>query len=183
MFRIHTQQEIVVGFRKPSGQLTTVQSFQTIQIPRMVRGKPDMWDPSVCLKWGEQFIRFLKDTISGSSPNAHDEADTDSIPKSTAPFDVWRVKFAPGAGVSVVRLDKAGVEEVEAGEERVGFLPKWYLKEMGYMSDEHTESRPTGAPQGKEDEGRSLSPPRSPTAAFESKPEPLPPPTPAGWNI
>lgn len=40
---------------------------------------------------------------------------------------VWRVKFVPRVGVSVSLLDDAGVCEVEAGEDRVGFLPKWYL--------------------------------------------------------
>jgi RAT1-interacting protein len=39
---------------------------------------------------------------------------------------VWRVSFVPRVGVSVSLLDKEGVEEVEAGEDRVGFLPRWY---------------------------------------------------------
>lgn len=47
---------------------------------------------------------------------------------------MWRVKFNPGSGVSVHQLDKTGVEDVEAREDRVGFLPKWYLEELGVSS-------------------------------------------------
>uniref|UniRef100_A0A0W0FGQ7 Decapping nuclease n=1 Tax=Moniliophthora roreri TaxID=221103 RepID=A0A0W0FGQ7_MONRR len=38
--------EIVVGFRTPRGQLTSTKSYKTMEIPRMVRGKPGGWDPS-----------------------------------------------------------------------------------------------------------------------------------------
>jgi RAT1-interacting protein len=105
-----------VGFRTPSGQITTVQSFKTIQIPRLVRGKPDAWDPLVCLEWGHMFLTFLKNIVR--------EHNTDPDPR------VWRVKFIPRVGVKVSLLDKSGVEEVEAGESRVGFLPKWYWDEL-----------------------------------------------------
>ncbi|THU84181.1 RAI1-domain-containing protein [Dendrothele bispora CBS 962.96] len=101
--------EIVVGFRTPSGQLTTMQSFKTIEIPRMVRGKPGAWDPSVCLDWGFRFLTFLRDTVRAS--------DADSI---------WRVSFVPKKGVHVMKLDSAEVAVVENGEERVGLLPRWY---------------------------------------------------------
>jgi RAT1-interacting protein len=44
---------------------------------------------------------------------------------------VWRVQFKPRVGVSAYLLDKEGVEEVVAGENRVGFLPRWYWDELG----------------------------------------------------
>ena len=102
-------QEIVVGFRKPSGQLTTVQTFQTIQLPRLVRGKPGAWDPSVCLSWGEQFIRFIRSTVTEQMK--HSAATTDEGRSQDAerrPLSVWRVKFAPGMGVSMALLDEEG---------------------------------------------------------------------------
>lgn len=43
---------------------------------------------------------------------------------------VWRVKFTPGTGIALTQLDDTGVTEVENGEERVGFLPKWYFDEL-----------------------------------------------------
>jgi len=103
--------EILVGFRTPSGQVTTTQSFKTIQIPRLVRGKPHAWDPVVCLNWGHRFMTFLKGIVH------HD------------PSTVWRVKFVPNTGVGVMRLDESEVKDVVGGEERVGFLPKWYWDE------------------------------------------------------
>ncbi|OCH88558.1 RAI1-domain-containing protein [Obba rivulosa] len=110
---------IVVGFRTPSGQLTTVQSFKTIQIPRLVRGKPGAWDPTVCLDWGDRFLRFLRSVIQGSPSTAEDDKGR-----------VWRAKFNPRAGVTVSLLDETGVSEVVAGEDRVGFLPRWYWDEL-----------------------------------------------------
>jgi RAT1-interacting protein len=107
------KQEIVVGFRTPAGVVTTVQSFKTIQIPRLVRGKPGAWDPLLCLDWGNRFLTFLKTIFGGS--------DTSSV---------CRVKFVPGSGVNVEELGPSELEEVVNGEDRVGFLPSWYWEEV-----------------------------------------------------
>jgi RAT1-interacting protein len=90
-----------------------MQSFKTIQIPRLVRNKPGAWDPVLCLDWGHRFLMFLNDAIRGTPPSE----DT----------RVWRVKFTPNAGVSIVLLDQDAVKDVEGGEDRVGILPRWYL--------------------------------------------------------
>ncbi|CAA7269629.1 unnamed protein product [Cyclocybe aegerita] len=111
--------EIVVGFRTPAGVVTTVQSFKTIQLPRLVRGKPDAWDPLVCLDWGQRVLTFLKD-VARTRPQ---DENRHSIP-------VWRVRFVPGSGLNVEELNRAGVEDVENGEDRVGFLPRWYWEEI-----------------------------------------------------
>ena len=102
----------MVGFRTPAGVVTAVQSFKTVQIPRLVRGKPGAWDPLVCLEWGHRFLMFLKGSTSGNNSS------------------VWRVKFVPGSGVNVEELDRSGLEEVVNGEDRIGFLPSWYWKEV-----------------------------------------------------
>lgn len=107
--------EIAVGFRTPSGEVTTVQSFDTTKIPRLVRGKAGSWDPSICLNWGEEILTFLKKILQGS------DADKASV---------WRVKFVPKEGVTIMKLTDSLVDEVVNGEERVGFLPKWYWDEM-----------------------------------------------------
>ncbi|KAI6133502.1 RAI1 like PD-XK nuclease-domain-containing protein [Pisolithus croceorrhizus] len=104
--------EIVVGFRTPSGRLTALQSFRTMEIPRLVRGKPGAWDPSICLEWGDRFLAFLQSTIQSSSGR-----------------EVWRVSFKPRVGITVVMLNEAEVAEVVNGEERVGFFPRWYWEE------------------------------------------------------
>ncbi|KAJ7650093.1 RAI1-domain-containing protein [Roridomyces roridus] len=106
--------EILVGFRTPSGQVTTTQTFKTVEIPRLVRGKgPHAWDPSVCFAWGDAFLEFLKTQIRDKEERT-----------------VWRVAFRPKVGVELRVLDDKEVEGVVAGEERVGFLPQWYWDEV-----------------------------------------------------
>jgi len=118
--------EIVVGFRTPNGQLTTVQSFKTLEIPRMVRGKPDAWDPQICLAWGETFLTWVKRNVAFGSVES-----------------VWRVKFTPRVGVDLTLLQGDERREMEAGEGRVGFLPDWYWKEIQDVSDEHDSTSGT----------------------------------------
>lgn len=120
-------QEIIVGFRTPSGQLSTLQSFSTLQIPRMVRDKPSSWDPQLCLDWGNRFITLLKTKVSASVRNASPQ--------------VWRAKFVPRSGVTLTLLDPPDVEDVVDGEDRFGFLPSWYLDGMkGTIENEHPSS-------------------------------------------
>ncbi|CCM01915.1 uncharacterized protein FIBRA_03986 [Fibroporia radiculosa] len=119
--------EIIVGFRTPSGQLNTIQLFKTAQIPRMVRGKPNAWDPTTCFAWGQQFFAFLKSVIH---PSAEPIAEQQGNVTSALRPQVWRVKFEPRVGVSVSLLGDAGVSEIQAGEDRVGFLPRWYWDEV-----------------------------------------------------
>lgn len=82
----------------------------------MVRGKQDAWDPQICLSWGERFLTWIKGNIESAS--------------GTAPGSVWRVKFMPRVGVEFALLSEEERREVEAGEDRVGFLPKWYYTEI-----------------------------------------------------
>ncbi|KAF9533915.1 RAI1 like PD-XK nuclease-domain-containing protein [Crepidotus variabilis] len=124
--------EIVVGFRTPAGVLTTVQSFKTIQIPRMVRGKPGAWDPLVCLEFGHRVLSLLKDITRKHSVQAENRQ---SVP-------VWRVKFVPGSGLRVNELEAAEVADVVNQEDRVGFLPRWYWNEI---QDEGSLNSPEGA--------------------------------------
>jgi RAT1-interacting protein len=115
-------QEILVGFRTPAGQLVNVQSFKTIEIPRLVRGKPGAWDPSICLAWGDRFLVFLRGVV--------DKPNSDAV---------WRVRFEPQKGVTVVRLTTEDVLEVVGGDDRVGFLPRDYYEAELSSADAHNE--------------------------------------------
>jgi RAT1-interacting protein len=119
-------QEIIVGFRTPNGQLTTLQSFKTLEMPRMVRGKPNAWDAQICLDWGERFLTWVKKIVTSGT---------------AASESVWRVKFTPRVGVELTLLDDdIARKEVEAGEDRVGFLPTWYWEEIQVASSEHSNT-------------------------------------------
>ncbi|KAG6857398.1 hypothetical protein H0H87_004760 [Tephrocybe sp. NHM501043] len=120
----------VVGFRTPSGVVTTIQSFKTIQLPRLVRGKPDAWDPLICLAWGDKVITSLKDIV-------RNEVSQDA--------SVWRVKFTPRKGIAITMLDPIDVKDVRGGEDRVGFLPTWYWQES-QAAGAHKEAEAVATP-------------------------------------
>ncbi|KAK7033270.1 RAI1 domain-containing protein [Favolaschia claudopus] len=129
----YTAQEILVGFRTPSGEITTTQTFRTVELPRLVRGKAHGWDPKKCFAWGNELLEFLKKNVRSSSavgielqgPNAR----------------VWRLTFSPGVGVELRQLDDSAVRGVESAEgdreavDRVGFLPRWYWDEVVKADD------------------------------------------------
>jgi len=122
--------EIVVGFRTQNGQLATVQSYKTLEIPRMVRGKQGAWDPQICLSWGERFLTWIRSNVESGN---------------VAPESVWRATFTPRAGVEFALLREEDRREVEAGEDRVGFLPTWYWKEIQEnVSGAHSSSTSGG---------------------------------------
>ncbi|KAL1938626.1 hypothetical protein VTO73DRAFT_11441 [Trametes versicolor] len=121
--------EIVVGFRTPAGQITTTQSFKTVQLPRLVRGKPGAWDPQICFSWAQQFLTTLKSTLS-APPEPTEAPSGEGSPPSEPSARVWRIVLAPGEGAKVSLLDEVGVKEVEAGEERVGILPRWFYDQV-----------------------------------------------------
>ncbi|TFK40441.1 RAI1 like PD-XK nuclease-domain-containing protein [Crucibulum laeve] len=148
--------EIFVGFRTPAGVVITTQSFKTMELPRLVRGKPGAWDPLVCLAWGHRFLTFLRDVVQqqGNTP-------------------VWRAKFVPGSGATVRRLDEDDVVDVVGGEERVGFLPRWYWEEA------RTQIAPHAQPS---EEHRTHGPPR-PMAASASSSGTSTSAVATGWQI
>jgi len=88
----------------------------------MVRGKPGSWDPNVCLGWGERLLAFVKEAVQCDVRSVSGDGD-EEVPV------VWRVEFKPGVGVSMVQLGSEAVEEVQAGSDRYGFLPRWYWEQ------------------------------------------------------
>ncbi|KAJ6531985.1 RAI1 like PD-XK nuclease-domain-containing protein [Mycena capillaripes] len=149
--------EILVGFRTPSGEITTTQTFRTVEIPRLVRGKAHAWDPARCLGWGERFLGFVRthvrEDVKSREAEGEEEGEEagegkDSEGKSKGKTQahpaaaVWRVTFRPNVGVEIVRLDEEEVRDVEGDEDggedkeredgkgRVGFLPRWYWEEV-----------------------------------------------------
>ncbi|KAK4050624.1 decapping endonuclease targeting mRNA [Microbotryomycetes sp. JL201] len=100
---------VIVGFRDRSGILTTVQEFKTLELPRLVRGKPHAWDKNVLLSTSSKILSFVTETISSSNPmhdknqrflkhvdrNQNDKNDIDND-DDKATFDHWpvfRIKF------------------------------------------------------------------------------------------
>jgi RAT1-interacting protein len=66
------------------------------------------------MHWGDVFLAFLQQHV----PNQK---------KDETGHKVWRVKFTPSSGVLITQLDSTEVDEVSAGEDRIGFIPRWYF--------------------------------------------------------
>ena len=125
----------------------------------MVRGKQDAWDPQICLSWGERFLTWVKghvESASGATP---------------PPGSVWRVKFMPRVGVELALLSEEERREVEAGEDRVGFLPRWYYTEVRDRDVSSLSAR-RSASGAEQEESRSS----APSASINNT-------VPAGWQI
>lgn len=126
----------------------TLQTFQTLALPRMVRGKPGAWDPNTCLAFAGKLLRFIRSTLEGDSGSRRSIAsvsiieslhteDTvkENVPHSThtpSPTQaVWRLRIRPGEqNVTLYKLGSDEVETVRNGEDRVGFLPTWFWKSV-----------------------------------------------------
>ena len=152
-----------MGFRTPAGRITTTQTFKTVQIPRLVRGKPGAWDPQKCFAWGQHFLSKLKSILSAPAE--------DSSGAEESPARVWRVVLSPGEGVTVSLFDEGGVRDVEGGEDRVGFLPRWFYDQV---AGKDTDS---GPPPAAEKEV----PPQTASSVINAPP--IQQPSHQGWNI
>ena len=51
---------ICCGFRDDYGKILDLQMLRTLEIPRMVRGKKNMWDPATCLEFTETLLDSLR---------------------------------------------------------------------------------------------------------------------------
>lgn len=137
----------MVGFRNPQGRLTTLQTFQTLALPRMVRGKPGAWNPNTCLAFTGKLLQFIRSTLEEDHRSTKPIVDTSvaelapvgetaeaaSVPAQTPSQSqtVWRLRIRPGE--QNVTLNKLGPDEVEVvrnGEDRVGFLPTWFWNSL-----------------------------------------------------
>ncbi|KAG8766502.1 decapping endonuclease targeting mRNA [Ceratobasidium sp. 428] len=134
--------EIVVGFRTHQGRLSTLQTFQTLGLPRMVRGKPGAWDPNVCLTFAGKLLRFVRGTLEADN-REYSEATATSKGKSVGARErnekkqvevlptLWRLSIQPNTRHVVLRkLSQQEVDIVRNGEDRIGFLPTWFYNSV-----------------------------------------------------
>ncbi|KAF9019873.1 hypothetical protein BDZ89DRAFT_1072697 [Hymenopellis radicata] len=100
-----TPVRLSLDFRSPSGEVTSVESLKTADIPQTVeRNLEDH------VKWWAQLYADLRQRMNGGKPET-----------------VWRVRLdTKNSHMDIVKLDGAG----ENSEGRVGFLPRWYWDEL-----------------------------------------------------
>ncbi|TNY24309.1 RAI1-domain-containing protein [Rhodotorula diobovata] len=138
---------VTVGFRTRQGQLTALQSFNTLEIPRLVRGKPHAWTPAACLASARELLAFLHGSVSTHPSTLRAEADLRARASAgtgagagageddPAAWPVFRVVFSPQEGVSVRELTPREVHDEVLGAKRavhggrVGFLLARWVRE------------------------------------------------------
>ncbi|QRV89694.1 nuclear 5'-3' exoribonuclease-interacting protein, Rai1p [Ceratobasidium sp. AG-Ba] len=142
--------EIVVGFRTHQGQISTIQSFQTMGLPRMVRGKPGAWDPNTCLVFIGKLLRFIRMTLEADDRKSREDTAGVVAEERSAESEkagdrvetrpaVWRLSIPPNArNVTLRKLDQEEVEVVRNGEDRVGFLPTWFYNSVMSVHSERS---------------------------------------------
>ncbi|KAF9572217.1 hypothetical protein EC968_010155 [Mortierella alpina] len=59
---------LIVGFRDDDGNVVTVETFKTIEIPRLVRGKDGAWDTTICTNFLDGAFNFLRKIIVVDNP-------------------------------------------------------------------------------------------------------------------
>ncbi|KAF9108792.1 hypothetical protein BGX27_008235 [Mortierella sp. AM989] len=78
---------IIVGFRDDDGNVVTVETFKTMEIPRLVRGKDGAWDSTICINFLDRVFDFLRKLIVIDDPEV-----TYSI-RWAAPFKAIEVEY------------------------------------------------------------------------------------------
>lgn len=53
---------VLIGFRNDAGILKSMEVFETLQIPRMVR-QQGYWDPNVCLNFADHCLQFIEQHV------------------------------------------------------------------------------------------------------------------------
>ena len=84
--------------------MNELQTYNTLEIPRVVRHEENIWDMNICLGFLNQFLDWVKTVV------VKDDAKMAYLFSFEAPFNC--------------------VSVVESHNEEDSFLPGWYIKEM-----------------------------------------------------
>ncbi|KAG0011361.1 Dom-3 Z, partial [Entomortierella chlamydospora] len=79
---------IIVGFRDDDGNVMTVETLKTMEIPRLVRGKESEWDSTICINFLDGVLNFLRKKI------VNDDPDVTYTIRWAAPFNAIEVECA-----------------------------------------------------------------------------------------
>jgi RAT1-interacting protein len=86
--------KVIVGFRSKSGILRSTQTFNTHEIPGMVRRGTNCWDGNVCINFAAEFLKWLKEVVTGEGVYSI------VLRKKSGVVEVRRVKEGTGGVVS-----------------------------------------------------------------------------------
>jgi len=113
--------KITVGFRSKAGILRSLQTFNTHEIPGMVRQGTNCWDGNVCINFATEFLGWLKGVVVGEG--------------------VWSIVLRKKSGVVEVRRVGDGTGGIVSKEFKV-FKSKG--SEVGQGGGEEGEAQKDG---------------------------------------
>lgn len=108
--------------------------FSTLEMPKLVRGKPYAWDPQAGLNLADAMLNFVRETILQDEEAKRGGRDDSDAAESNATPPVYRLSFSPTTHtLSVTRLTPQQVSNEVVGKsegdiERVGFLPQAFYE-------------------------------------------------------
>jgi RAT1-interacting protein len=103
--------KIIVGFRSKAGILRGLQTFNTHELPGMVRRGTACWDGNVCINFATEFLAWLKDTVT------EEGVYSIVLRKKSGVVEVKRVREGTGGIVSEEFLVWRRRAENEKGEQ------------------------------------------------------------------
>jgi RAT1-interacting protein len=108
--------KITVGFRSKAGVLRGLQTFNTHEIPGMVRRGTACWDGNVCINFAAAFLAWLKEVIRGEG------VWSVVLRKKSGVVEVKRVRDGTGGVVSEAfkRWKGGDVEAEKEGDGETG---------------------------------------------------------------
>lgn len=114
--------KITVGFRSKAGILRGLQTFNTNEIPGMVRRGTNCWDGNVCINFATEFLGWLRKTMERDSG-----VYSIVLRKKSGVVEVKKV--ADGKGAIISEEYKAWRDlQMRIGE---GTEPDWEKKDIG----------------------------------------------------
>lgn len=109
--------KIIVGFRSKAGILRGLQTFNTHELPGMVRRGTNCWDGNVCINFATEFLGWLKETVT------EEGVYSIVLRKKSGVVEVRRVNEGTGGIVSeeflAWRRERDGKEKEEGNSKNV----------------------------------------------------------------
>lgn len=127
-------QSIVVGFRDHKGTLLSHEQYRTMDLPRMVRGKPGQWNAHHNLSFGAQILEWLRKEV-GREMERWSFHVAQSLKQNEAvrgPYP-WRVHRTTQSFLGHLPLPSVEDAEMDYPVYRVSFQPPFQQVTLRYV--------------------------------------------------
>lgn len=116
-----------------------MQPFNTLEIPRFVRGKPHEWNSNIALRTAFTMLSFIYETLFSEDSTKQTQLTFDETLNGqregrheNLDWPVFRISFDPGSRSQAPHLSISQLDSVEypPKQGRVGILPSHYVQSV-----------------------------------------------------